>query len=65
MAGATYRVNIELNTEDLKAQLGVLDGMVSGLGKQKTAVSKEEPKTQTRLNNLLNSNAVQYGRSPD
>jgi hypothetical protein len=63
VAGATYRVNIELNTEDLKAQLGVLDGMVSGLGKQKTAVSKEETKTQTRLNNLLNSNAVQYGRS--
>ena len=63
MAGATYRVNIELNTEDLKAQLGVLDGMVSGIGKQKAAVSKEETKTQTKLNNLLNSNAIQYGRS--
>ena len=63
VAGATYSVNIELNTGDLKAQLGVLDGMVSGLGKKKAAVSKEETKTQTKLNNLLNSNAVQYGRS--
>ena len=66
MAGATYSVNIELNQAGLDAQLGRLKTKLSGLGKQSSAnasTAKKEVKTQTTLNNLLNSNAVQYGRA--
>ena len=65
MAGATYSVNIELNHQSLNKQLGELDTKVKSIGKSaanKAASSKEEEKTQTSINNLLNRNAVQYGR---
>ena len=65
VAGATYSVNIELNHQSLNKQLGELDTKVKSIGKSaanKAASSKEEEKTQTSINNLLNRNAVQYGR---
>ena len=65
VAGATYSVNIELNHQSLNKQLGELDTKVKTIGKSaanKAASSKEEEKTLTSTNNLLNRNAVQYGR---
>ena len=65
VAGATYSVNIELNHQSLNKQLDDLNTKVNTIGKssaKKAATSKEEEKTLTATNNLLNSNAVQYGR---
>ena len=65
VAGATYSVNIELNHQSLNKQLDDLNTKVNTIGKssaKKAATSKDEEKTLTSTNNLLNSNAVQYGR---
>ena len=65
VAGATYSVNIELNHQSLNKQLDDLNTKVNTIGKssaKKAATSKEEEQTLTSTNNLLNRNAVQYGR---
>ena len=65
VAGATYSVNIELNHQSLNKQLDDLNTKVNTIGKssaKKAATSKDEEKTLTATNNLLNSNAVQYGK---
>jgi len=48
VAGATYAVNIELNTEQLKGQLRDLDTMVSSIGKQGVISSTKKNKTDEK-----------------
>jgi hypothetical protein len=66
VAGATYSVNIELNQEGLQKQLTDLKTNIQGLGKltsKNAGASREELKTITAENNLLNSNATVLGRA--
>ena len=66
VAGATYSVNIELNHQSLNKQLDDLGTKVQGIGKKaanKASGTKQETDTLRKQNNILASNAREYGKA--